>query len=255
MASQWERVCRYIERNSARRLFRRPQQIHLKRPLISFTFDDFPRTALFEGGAILKSLGAAGTYYTALGLMGKDSPSGAIFVKEDLAKALEDGHELGCHTYSHCHSWRTSTTQFEDSVRRNNEALCELLPGAQFKSFSYPLSEPRPMTKRAVSRHFLCCRAGGQTLNTGTADLNQLSAYFLERARGGIAEIRDLIDRNREERGWIVFATHDVSTQPSPYGCTPQFFRDVVQYAVESGAEVLPVIGALDVVRASVAGL
>ena len=49
------------------------------RPLISFSFDDFPRSALFTGGALLEQYGVAGTYYASLGLMGKTSPTGEIF--------------------------------------------------------------------------------------------------------------------------------------------------------------------------------
>lgn len=225
--------------------------IRAARPVISFTFDDFPRTALLTGGAILNRLGASGTYYTALGLLGQDSPSGELFVQEDLRKALDGGHELGCHTFSHYDSWQTKPEIFEDSIVQNRVALSELVAGAQFKSFSYPLSSPRPTIKRAAAKHFLCCRGGGQTLNVGTVDLNQLSAYFLEKAEGDILTVKGLIDRNKSERGWIIFATHDVSPNPSPYGCTPEFFEDVVQYALASGARILPVAKALEVVRDS----
>jgi peptidoglycan/xylan/chitin deacetylase (PgdA/CDA1 family) len=247
----WRRLGGYVERNSARGLFRKRLSIRTEQPLISFTFDDFPRSAFVAGGAILTRFGLSGTYYTSLGLLGKDSPSGQISTLDDLRRASEQGHELGCHTFSHCHSWRTRTDAFESSIIQNRAALGELVAGVQFESFSYPISEPRPMTKRAVSKHFLCCRAGGQTLNAGTADLNQLAAYFLERAKGDIQAVKDLIDMNREVRGWIIFATHDVTPHPSPYGCTPEFFGEVVQYAVESGARVLPVVKALEAIRGS----
>ena len=36
-------------------------------------------------------------------------------------------------------------------------------------------------------------------------------------------------------------ATHDVDDNPSPYGCTPGFFEEIVRYAVNSGAVILPV--------------
>jgi hypothetical protein len=128
-----------------------------------------------------------------------------------------------------------------------------LIPGACFKSFAYPLSLPQPAVKRACAKHFLCCRAGGQTLNTGATDLNQLSAYFLEKARNNIQAVKDLIDENKRLKGWLIFATHDVSPDPSPYGCTPQFFEQVVHYAAESGAQILPVAGALEATRVPVA--
>jgi glycosyltransferase involved in cell wall biosynthesis len=97
-----------------------------------------------------------------------------------------------------------------------------------------------------VAEHFLGCRAGGQTLNVGKADLNQLSAYFLEQSRHDIQSVKNLIDRNRQEGGWLIFATHDISESPSPFGCTPQFFQKVVEYAVASGARILPVVRALE---------
>jgi peptidoglycan/xylan/chitin deacetylase (PgdA/CDA1 family) len=251
MLESWGRLGRYIQRNAASLLFQRPLEVRTDQPLISFTFDDFPRTALVAGGTILKHFGVSGTYYTSLGLAGRDSPSGPIFVPDDLGRALEQGHELGCHTFSHCHSWQTKKKVFEDSITQNGDALRHLIPGAEFKSFSYPISEPRPLTKRAIAKYFLSCRAGGQTLNAGKTDLNQLSAFFLEKTKGNLQPVKELIDQNKAARGWIIFATHDVAPDPSPFGCTPEFFEAVVQYAVESGARILPVVNALESIRAS----
>ena len=230
-------------------VFRRPQLISLQRPLISFTFDDFPQSALLAGGGILNRFGLAGTYYASLGLVGKQEPSGQIFLPEDLATLFAQGHELGCHTFSHCDSWETEPKAFEESITENGAALHKLYPGAEFKTFSYPISLPRPLTKARTATHFVCCRGGGQTLNVGRTDLNQLSAYFLEKSRGHIEAVRQLIDRNRQVHGWLIFATHDISVNPSPFGCTPEFFEAVVQYAISSGARILPVVRALEELR------
>lgn len=245
----WVRLQNYYRRESARRLHKRPLSIHLQRPLISFTFDDFPRSALTTGGAILNRYGLAATYYTALSLAGTDGPSGPLYQLCDLKSALENGHELGCHTFAHCHSWDTRSEQFEDSVVQNQAALSRLIPGAKFQSFSYPMAEPRPGTKRRMAKHFLACRGGGQTFNAGTADLNQLSAFFLEKSRDSLQHVRDLVERNRERRGWLIFATHDVGPNPSPYGCTAGFFEEVVRTSINSGAEILPVVKALETIR------
>ena len=234
---------------AARYFFKRKVPILTQTPLISFTFDDFPRSALNAGGSILNHYGVAGTYYVSLGLLGKDSPSGELCSVGDLKMLLEHGHELGCHTFTHCDSWDTEPDDFGDAIRRNRRALQDLIPGAEFKSFSYPRSEPRPTTKREASKYFLCCRAGGQSLNVGAADLNQLTAFFLEKKRDCIQEIKNLIDRNRELRSWVIFATHDIAENPSPYGCSPEFFEEVVRYAVDSGARILPVAQAMDAIR------
>jgi peptidoglycan/xylan/chitin deacetylase (PgdA/CDA1 family) len=124
----WVRLRRHYRRKAGSLVFRRPFFIRTDRPLISFTFDDFPRSALLTGGAILNRYGRAGTYYASLGLVGKQTPSGQIFFPDDLQTLLEQGHELGCHTFSHCDSWETATKTFEDSIVENRAALNRLFP-------------------------------------------------------------------------------------------------------------------------------
>ncbi len=240
----------YLQRQSASLLFRRPLTVAPERPLISFTFDDFPRSALLTGGTILNRAGLAGTYFASLGLMDQDAPTGRIFGRQDLPLLLEQGHELGCHTFSHCHSWDTSPTVFEHSVVENRDALRALVPGLEFRTHAYPISAPRPGTKSRMGHRFLACRGGGQTFNTGTADLNHLAAFFLEKIGHDLGPVKDVIDRNREARGWLIFATHDVDPHPTPFGCRPEFFEEVVAYAAGSGASILTLAGALDLLKA-----
>lgn len=247
----WKPLGRFIARKSGSVSFRRTIHLTLDRPIISFTFDDFPRSALFSGGEILQQFGVGGTYYTALGLLGMDSPSGPLFQEPDLKAAIENGHELGCHTYAHYDSWDTAPGEFERSVIQNRDALKVLLPGQEFQSFSYPISSPRPLNKRAVAKFFQCCRGGGQTNNVGVTDLNQLAAYFLEKAAGDLRPVKDLIKKNRTDKGWIIFATHDVAAKPGPYGCTPDYFKEVLQCSIDSGATVLPVVKALEAILGS----
>jgi peptidoglycan/xylan/chitin deacetylase (PgdA/CDA1 family) len=211
--------------------------------IISFTFDDFPKSALHAGGSILERYDLAGTYYASFGLMDRDSAVGRIFSAGDLNRVLAR-HELGCHTFAHCHAWETPPRVFEQSILENREALQRLVPGAVFETLSYPISCPRPGIKRIAGERFLCCRGGGQTFNAGKTDLNNLRAFFLEKVRGNPALVKDLIDRNCRATGWLILATHDICDAPSPFGCSPEFFEDIVRYAVRSGARVLPVIKA-----------
>lgn len=245
----WLRLRGRAQRETSRRMFKRSFEMCNDAAFISFTFDDFPRSALVEGGAILHSYGVAGTYYASLGLMGQETPTGRIFLAEDLDPLLAKGHELGCHTFDHCHSWDTKPSVFERSIYENATALNSVLPGSVFKSFSYPLCCPRPFTKRRVGRHFTCCRGGGQTFNVGTADLNHLSAYFLEKSRDRPAAVEQAIDMNCRAHGWLILATHDVCEEPTPYGCTSSFFERIVRHAVKSGARVLPVFEAWKIIK------
>ena len=121
-------------------------------PLISFTFDDFPRSALEVGGKILCAHGVVGTYYVSLGLLNRDEPTGRICSSMDLTEVLAQGHELGCHTFGHCHAWETESRSFEESILANRRALKEILPDAGFVTMSYPISIPQPDTKRRTAR-------------------------------------------------------------------------------------------------------
>jgi len=223
-------------------LCRRILSIKLATPIISFTFDDAPRTAFYNGGDILKAHGASATFYVSIGMLGSGSPSGSIASQDDLRRAKENGHELGCHTFDHKDPWKTETNVFEHSVLKNRQALARIIPETVFTTFAYPLCSPRPATKRRIGNIFNCCRGGGQTFNVGHIDLNLLKAFFLDVRNGdAIKSVRELIDQNIEARGWLIFATHDVDDNPSRYGCTKEFLEMVVAYAASSGSFLLPV--------------
>jgi peptidoglycan/xylan/chitin deacetylase (PgdA/CDA1 family) len=259
------RARRWLAAEASRVLFRKGLPVRTALPLISFTFDDFPRSAFLDAGSILRRYGILGTYYVSLSLMGKQSHLGPMFQAEDLKELARLRHELGCHTFAHCHSWNTPPDVYERAILENQKALSELLPGASFQTFAYPISVPRLAVKKVAGRHFLCCRggglkarryllrhaAGGQTFNSGITDLNYLCAFFLEKSRGNPEAVKSLIDQNARARGWLIFATHDVCAAPSPFGCTSSFFEQVVRWAVDSGARILPVVEALEVLRRS----
>ena len=241
----WKKAHGYYQRKAATWLCRRPFLVQSQQALISFSFDDFPQSALYTGGEILNRFGAAGTYYASLGMMGATTATGKQFVSDDVLFLLDRGHELGCHTYSHCHSWETDPATFEQAVMENQDALRRLVPDSRFRTFSYPISPPRPQTKARIAKHFAACRGGGQTLNRHITDLNHLRAFFLEKSATNLQAVKDLIDYNQQERGWLIFATHDVDEAPTPYGVVPEFFEAVVRYAADSGARILPVADAL----------
>jgi peptidoglycan/xylan/chitin deacetylase (PgdA/CDA1 family) len=245
-----ERAAGRYQRVVSNAFFRRSVPMANRTPLVSFTFDDFPRSAIQVAGPILQAHGTGGTYYTALGLMGqRESPVGRLFTLDDLMQVVNDGHELGCHTHGHCDAWLTSPRVFEQSVAENRAALGRLLPRATFPTLSYPISCPRPHTKRRVAKHFACCRGGGQRHNTAHVSPTSVNAYFIEQARGDVDAMKRLIDTSVRDGGWLVFATHDVEPAPTCYGCTPALFEAVVRHAAASGARLLPVGEAWRVVR------
>lgn len=230
-----------LRRLSIEHFARRTYRLRGDVPFISFTFDDFPRTAFTEGGRILADHGVRGTYFVSLKLLGADSPSGTIASIPDLKALLQAGHELGCHTYEHLDAANTTPAAIDRSLRANRAALLTHDLRTDFDTFAYPLNGPSLGVKRFIGTRFVGCRGGGQTYNRGTIDLNLLKAFFLDkRTRGRLDEIDRVIESNAKSRGWLIFATHDVATNPSDYGCEPGFFQRVVQSSLRSGATVLP---------------
>jgi len=226
----------------SRRMHRRMVSIKSPVPIISFTFDDAPKSAFEIGGKILRAHNIKATFFVSLGLLDAKTEVGIIASEEDLRIAISDGNELGCHTFNHLYAWETTTQEFIKSVERNKQALNSLFPGRDFQTFAYPIGNPRPGIKAKLKEYFKCCRGGGQAINVGMVDLNLISAYFIDkRNNANIQEIQKIIDYNKLCNGWLILATHDIAENHSPYGCTAKYFEEVVQYAANSGALFLPV--------------
>ncbi len=208
---------------------------------MSFTFDDFPRSALTSGGRILTDHGVRGTYFVSFRLLDSEGVSGRIASLTDLETLVRDGHELGCHTYDHLNGSEVTATAFKRSIESNRAALAKSAIDTQFQVFAYPLDGPSVGTKRVAGDHFAGCRGGGQNFNRDIVDLNLLKAYFVnQRSRSNLREVRQLIESNAAAGGWLIFATHDVLDSPSAYGCDPGYLNELVRLSLASGARVLP---------------
>jgi len=244
LSEHLDRLHSRCRREVSRRFARRLHHLRLSRPIISFTFDDFPLSAATVGGPILEQFGISATYYVSLGLAGTVSPTGQIVRRHDLCDLISAGHELGCHTFDHCHAWNSDARTFAESLDRNQRELNLLLPEVCFETMSYPISCPNLGVKREAARRFVLCRGGGQSFNFHVADRSYLKAFFLEKSRHRPEAVREIIARACAVNGWLIFVTHDICDRPTPYGCTSDFFEDVVKCAVNSGAGILPVMEA-----------
>jgi peptidoglycan/xylan/chitin deacetylase (PgdA/CDA1 family) len=233
-------------RRMARWFGRRPFALPMRRPIVTFTFDDFPRSALSAGGHNLAQHNAHGTYFVSMGLAGQRIETGDMFLTADLEDLLTQGHEIGCHTREHLPAWETAPSSYLASVERNARALAALSRPVRPVTHSYPISYPRPSSKRRLASRFRACRFGGQGFNRDTVDLNALNSFFIEQSVHDFATIENHIATNAAQKGWLIFSTHDVSENPTRYGCTPALFERIVRRTRESGATILTMNAALD---------
>lgn len=245
-------------KNKIRRFLRnkfgaRPFYINLYKPIISFTFDDFPRSAGINGSNILEAYGYHGTYYVSMKNLSMDSPSGKIANIADIERLLCKGHEIGCHTYSHLDGWSTNHSVYLDAIDHNLEAFQKYFPTVEFESFAYPMNGPTLSLKKKVGPLFRCCRGGNNIANNNWIDLNLLNSCFIDwRNNYSFHKIKQMIDLNAIKKGWLIFSTHDVSHNPSKYGCSISLFENIVKYSMNTKASILSVrevCNKLDIVR------
>jgi peptidoglycan/xylan/chitin deacetylase (PgdA/CDA1 family) len=211
------------------------------RPVVSFTFDDFPQSALRVGGAILKNYGACGTFYTSIGLMNQTNNLGQQFCVEDLQALLRDGHELGSHTFGHLSCRSSKLREFEADVWKGREAVELITGGERPHHFSYPYGHITSRAKSRIGAYMASCRGIAPGINESPVDLNLLRANSLYSSSFHLDSIDRLLTLNEERRAWIIFYTHDISMDPSAFGCKPFELEDVVKLAIKRGARILPV--------------
>src|SRR4051812_21186347 len=204
--------------------------------MVSFTFDDFPRSALAVGGAILAAKGLAGTYYAAAGLAGTSGSMGPIFTSDDLARADRAGHEIGAHSFAHVGVAGLPKRALLADIAQNETALAGFVP----RNFSYPMGRTDLAVAALLGRHFDSCRGIEPGLNGAGTDLNLLKAVALY-SQHSEARFFDAITEARRERAWLIFYTHDIADSPSRFGCSVDLFERVVTAAQRSGVMVAPV--------------
>lgn len=223
------------------------------RGIISFSFDDFPASAWRLGGAILRAHGVYATYYVSMGLERRRWHGSEGFSRDDVVALVQSGHELGCHTFSHLPWRRFSEGQFVADLDRNARSCRLILGGAPFATFAYPFGFVSASAKCIVARRFAAARHIRKGVNLGTVDLAQLRANEINAATPMTAHTK-LIERCRDQKGWLLFFTHDISERPSPWGCAPWVLAELVEQALASGCAVLPVGAAAAAVAGPASG-
>lgn len=226
---------------AARQMSIRPVRIALERPAASFTFDDFPLSAWTAAGPLLERYGAKATYYAAGTYCGRVEDGLTYYDEATLIEVHDAGHEVGCHSFSHEHGPTLSSTLLDDDLERNAIFLKEVLGDVEPLDFAYPYGELSPRTKRLAGGRFASSRGIHPGVNGPTADLSQLRAIPLERRSWNAAEVERWIAAAKAVNGWLVFFSHDVSDDPSPYGATPAMLEHALAAARDAGFDLDPV--------------
>jgi peptidoglycan/xylan/chitin deacetylase (PgdA/CDA1 family) len=210
-------------------------------PIVTFSFDDFPRTALTNGASIVERFGGRATYYVTMGLMGTDNHLGEQFRCADLRSLIERGHEVASHTFSHLSAQRTDFQVFRQDVDRCEKAIRESIAVGPSNNFAYPYGEVTLAAKRQLGPRMRSCRGTCNGFNGPEVDLNLLYANSLYGDVDQAEAARQLILENENRRSWLIFYSHDVASEPSRFGCTPALLEAVVSFTTERRARMMTV--------------
>ena len=170
--------------------------------------------------------------------MGQDSVSGKICETNNVNDIIKANNEIGCHTYNHMGALEQSPKEFENSLVENQKHLEKYFPQVNFEVFAYPKGQITVKTKRIVQKYYKCSRSTQPGINYGNSDFNSLFACKIYGNEKNFLWAKNYIDKNQKVKGWLVFYTHDVSENPSAYGCTPSYLEKVIRYSIETGATI-----------------
>ncbi len=235
--------------NSFRRRFtrlqaRKPLDCAQGRFLVSFTFDDFPRSAAINGAKILEKYGWRGTYYTSAAFVGTTNHLGDLFKPEDISKLVSQGHEIACHTEHHIDCALNAPVVIEREIRRN-QARLRTLGAPKPVSFAYPYGEISASAKTLLGSHYQTLRGVRAGINRRYSDAHQLNAVPVEGGLDAKALAISYVEKLNEAPGWLIFYAHDVRDAPGEWGCTPALLDAVCAVVKNAGHEVLPVCDAM----------
>jgi peptidoglycan/xylan/chitin deacetylase (PgdA/CDA1 family) len=220
------------------------RNLALPRGVLSITFDDVPRTAWTEGGAVLAAHGVKATYFACGGLCGRSFDGQPICDVPELEAAHAAGHEIGCHTHEHLSAHRSSPADYLESCERNRRFLEDRLPGLRLRSFAYPYGHAPLRHRDRMAKRYAACRGvatqRGRKLNGPTVDPSLLLAVGLTQDGLRHVDIGHLVAEAAARRAWLILFTHDVQDQPSAHGCTPGELDRAVRLAREAGLDILP---------------
>src|ERR1700709_751387 len=154
-------------------------------PMVSFTFDDVPKSAATVGAAVLEAHDAHGTFYVIGSQVGTSSPLWDMVDGEDGVALHRQGHEIACHTFSHKRACDLDAETLSTEIARNQRYLRSLDASIRIENLPYPFGYGSFVRKRQLKTIFKSCRSIVPGVNSGSVDLQFLRAMPLLHRRLG----------------------------------------------------------------------
>lgn len=245
MGPGWSALRARVANRLARHLRRVPFRLRNTGPMVSFTFDDVPKSAATVGAPMLAEYDARGTFYISGGLVDQWSGHWTGVSAEEIVALHRSGHEIACHTFSHLRAIDLDEAAMTAESEKNRRYFSALDPSIRIENFAYPYGLGSVARKRQLSKVFRSSRSIIPGVNSGVVDLQYLRATPLIDTNLDRDGVDRVFDEAVASNGWLIFYSHDVKAAPSPYGCSPSLLRHALEAAARRKIPMLSVAAAL----------
>jgi peptidoglycan/xylan/chitin deacetylase (PgdA/CDA1 family) len=219
-------------------------------PMVSFTFDDLPKSAVTAGADLLEARGARGTFYVSGGLVGVGTPYWEAGDAADVLSLYRRGHEIGCHTFSHQRACDLDVASLAKEIMRNRGYFRALDRSIETQTFAYPYGYGSFGRKHQLRDQFQSCRSIVPGVNSDDVDLQFLRAMPLIDRQMDRVGIERAFDEAETNNGWLIFYGHDVTEESSAWGCSPALLNQALEVAARRKIPALTMAEALRCARA-----
>lgn len=203
-------------------------------PVVSISFDDVPSESLLYGVPILDHYGCKATFYTCGKFLTKKT-KGYLNVDELEALAVQ-GHEIGCHTFSHLSARDSKRIVYREDLLRGLNAVRQYWQDCDL-TFSYPFGHLTYAAKKLVRENFVAGRTTFRGVNSRAIQLPMLRANAIY-SPISMPFFDDLLRRVVKQNGWMILYTHDVSPNPTRYGTSVDDFERIIVKCLDAGLQV-----------------
>jgi peptidoglycan/xylan/chitin deacetylase (PgdA/CDA1 family) len=245
MIPDWSALKARVSNRLARHLHIARLRLPDTNPMVSFTFDDVPKSAATVGASILEEFNARGTFYISGALVDQWSGNWDGVNADDIVGLHRRGHELACHTFSHLRATDLDSAAMATEIENNRRYLSTLDASIKLENFAYPYGLGSVSRKRQLEKAFHSSRGILPGINSGIVDRQFLRANPLIEPHTDADGVDRAFDEAVAKNGWLIFYSHDVATTPSPYGCSPSLLRHALEAASRRKIPILSIAEAL----------
>jgi peptidoglycan/xylan/chitin deacetylase (PgdA/CDA1 family) len=243
--TEWPALQARVSNRLSRYFCMTPFKLRNARPMVSFTFDDFPDSAATIGVPILDRYDAKATFYVSGSQVDKWSDHWQGVAADNILELHRGGHEIACHTFSHVRATDLDAARLATEIEANRRYLLGLDPSMRIENFAYPYGLGSVWRKAQLAKTFRSSRGIIPGINSGVVDLQYLRSTPLINHHIDEERIDGAFDALVDTNGWLIFYGHDVASEPSPFGCTPSLLRYALDAAAKRDVAVMTVAGAL----------